>query len=331
MYEKDDFEVITKLSSNYIGKSYFVQLTSTKKNYKYELRIMYKIKVVDLNEKQLVLYEKKYRLQLRHPFIVNAVCTFQDNDNLYFLNEMPLGGYLFSLLNKSGKFSLKSTKFYIAEILLALNYLHRKGRCYYHLIPNNILLDSDGHIKLKYDFLNLNGLDDETYNNNVEYIGIEYFLKTKMTFISDFWSLGVIMYELVFGYSPFRRCTVEETINNIKYGKYKIPETDIETEDLIRILLCKQSFYKMSSVNAFMYIKNHRFFADIDWNAIENKKICSPHSNIADADEVFKGGVPLSKFTASLSKKRDCDGYHRMFSGYSTIDDFGCMYEMDLN
>lgn len=331
MYCKEDFEIIGKLFSHHIGKSYIVQATKIKADHRYELRMMHKETIVELDEKEIVMYEKRFRPQIRHNFLVNVVYTFQDIDNLYLVSELPSGGYFYSLLNELGRLSVEAAKFYIAEMLIAINYLHKKGRCYYHLMPGNIMLDQKGHIKLKYDYMNLCGMDDDTYDNNAEYIGVEYVVGKSMTYRSDYWSLGTIMYEILFGYSAFGGCTVEETIENVRYAKFDIPpEASLETEDLLSMLLCSQTFMKMNSSHAFLYVKNHRFFAGIDWAALEKKEVIPPLARKINVNENVNP-IPLPVYAAYDAKKRSNDGYLKGFSEYSFFYNYKPVYKMDLN
>ncbi len=112
------------------------------------LKILSKEKIVRLKQTEHVKSEKSVLAQISHPFIVKLYATFQDQANLYFLLEYISGGELFSCIRRNGRLSNSTARFYAAEIVLAIRYLHSLHIAHRDLKPENLLLDSDGHIKL---------------------------------------------------------------------------------------------------------------------------------------------------------------------------------------
>lgn len=147
-----------------------------------------------------------------HPFITNLIRSFSDNDSLYMLLDYVPGGELFSYLRKMKRFDESTAKFYSAEIVLVLEYLHeQQGRIAYRdLKPENLLLDKDGHIKLV-DFgfaKRLQGEDGqaiETYTlcGTPEYLAPEVIHNKGHTTAVDWWALGILLFEFLTGYPPF--------------------------------------------------------------------------------------------------------------------------------
>jgi serine/threonine protein kinase len=114
----------------------------------FALKMLKKSEVVRLKQVQHVKSEKEILLLIEHPFIVTLVASFQDEKRLYMLMEFVNGGELFSYLRKQGRLPIEAARFYAAEITLAFNYLHDRNIVYRDLKPENLLLDSRGHIKI---------------------------------------------------------------------------------------------------------------------------------------------------------------------------------------
>ncbi|KAF9897456.1 serine/threonine protein kinase, AGC, partial [Lobosporangium transversale] len=112
------------------------------------MKVLKKVEVVRLKQVEHINSEKQILAQVNFPFIVNLHTTFQDDRNLYMLLEYVIGGELFSHLRRAGRFSNDMTRFYAAEIVLAIEYLHARDIIYRDLKPENLLLDINGHIKI---------------------------------------------------------------------------------------------------------------------------------------------------------------------------------------
>lgn len=148
-----------------------------------------------------------------HPFITNLISSFSDTDKLYLLLEYVPGGELFSYLRKYRRFDELTARFYIAEIVLVLEFLHEKqgGVAYRDLKPENLLLDQDGHIRLvDFGFAKRLGCNEderpvETYTlcGTPEYLAPEVIQNKGHTTAVDWWALGILLHEFVTGYPPF--------------------------------------------------------------------------------------------------------------------------------
>lgn len=162
--------------------------------------------------------ERDILADVRHPFIVKLNYAFQTEGKLYLVLDYLRGGDLFTRLNNEVMFTEEDVKFYLAELALALNHLHSLGIIYRDLKPENILLDSAGHINLT-DF----GLSKESLNNEkcfsfcgtVEYMAPEIISRKGHTHAVDWWSFGVLMFEMLTGVLPFQGPTRKETMQQI--------------------------------------------------------------------------------------------------------------------
>ena len=144
-----------------------------------------------------------------HPFIMKLQFAFQDSHHLYLIMEFVNGGELFYHLKKDKKFTEARAKFYAAEIILALEYLHDNGVIYRDVKPENILIDSEGHIRLTDFGLSKGGLDmsdgrTESFCGTTEYLAPEIINSKTYGYSVDWYSLGLVIYEMLSGHNPFK-------------------------------------------------------------------------------------------------------------------------------
>ena len=143
-----DFDLRATVGTGTFGRVRIVKLKSDPSRTPFALKMLKKSEVVRLKQVQHVKSEKEILMMIDHPFIVTLVAAFQDEKRLYMLMEFVNGGELFSYLRKQGRLPIDSARFYAAEITLAFNYLHERNIVYRDLKPENLLLDSKGHIKI---------------------------------------------------------------------------------------------------------------------------------------------------------------------------------------
>lgn len=217
------------------------------------------------------------------PFIVGLKFSFQTPTDLYLVTGYMSGGELFWHLQKEGRFNEGRAKFYIAELILALQHLHQHDIVYRDLKPENILLDANGHIALC-DFglskANLTKNDTtNTFCGTTEYLAPEVLLDehgyTKMV---DFWSLGVLVFEMCCGWSPFYAEDTQQMYKNIAFGKVRFPRDALSTEgrNFVKGLLNRNPKHRLGAIDDAEEIKAHPFFSDIDWVALSKKNIVPP-------------------------------------------------------
>jgi serine/threonine protein kinase len=164
--------------------------------------------------------EKNILMKSRSPFIVELKYTFQDNKHLFIVMEFVQGGHLLAQLRKSGKFTEDKARFYAAEVFLAIDYLHSVGVIYRDLKPENILIDENGHVKLTDFGLSAEGIDDSnslayTFCGTASYLAPEIILNQGYNKAVDYWGLGVLLFEMITGVSPFLAENKEEVYRKI--------------------------------------------------------------------------------------------------------------------
>ena len=223
-------------------------------------------------------------VKINSPFIVNIKSAFQDETNLYLVSEFMQGGDMFFHMHDGQivTFDVKKTKFYIVELVLALESLHKNNMVYRDLKPENILLDNKGHIKLT-DFGLSKILEDEkdkafTICGTPQYLAPEVLLKQGYDKSIDWWSLGCIMYEMLIGKLPFP--IKREVKMSLKLYEKKITfpkNTDKDAEDLIKKLLVVNPKARLGyGPNGCDNVKNHPFFNGVDWDLAYEKKLDPP-------------------------------------------------------
>lgn len=171
-------------------------------------------KSMNVEQKERVQIEKQIIMNCDSPFIVKLHYTFQTPTKLFFILDYVNGGELHTKLLKAQKLNEDTARFYTAEILLALKCLHENKTLYRDLTPRNILLDSEGHVKL-IDF-GLSKLDFDEEDKRQTICGTACYLSPDMlkgekhSVMMDYWSLGILLYEMLHGYYPFLRDQVSE-------------------------------------------------------------------------------------------------------------------------
>ncbi|KAH0785074.1 AGC family protein kinase [Histomonas meleagridis] len=246
------------------------------------------------------LTEKNILFQLNHPFLVSAHYSFQTPQKIFIILDYIPGGELFSRLREEGRFSEERVRFYAAEILLGIGYLHKKGYVYRDLKPENILVDYNGHIKITDLGLAKGQMNSDstttTFCGTPEYIAPEMIQQIPYTRSVDWWSYGILLFEMISGLPPFYD-------ENTKKMYHKILTEDIifppyfsdEAADLISKLLDRNPSTRLgSSENDAEDIKSHPFFNSINWDDVLNLKytpewipVISSETDTSNFDEEF--------------------------------------------
>lgn len=251
--------------------------------------------------------------------------AFQTPGKLYLILDFLRGGDLFTRLSKEVMFTEEDVKFYLAELALALNHLHNIGIIYRDLKPENILLDQDGHIALTDFGLSKQPLDgSKTYSfcGTVEYMAPEVVSRKGHTFAADWWSYGVLMYEMLTGNLPFHGANRQETMNQILKTKLGMPENlSPEAQSLLRALFKRNPINRLGcGDNGIEDMKQHEFFSRIDWPSLQVKKTRPPFIPAVSRDDAFYFD---SEYTSKSPK--DSPGgpvsasAHEIFRGFSFI------------
>lgn len=279
-----DFQILRLIGRGTFGQVYQVRKKDTERIY--AMKVLSKKVIVQKKEVAHTVGERNILVRTAmadSPFIVGLKFSFQTPSDLYLVTDYMSGGELFWHLQKEGRFDEKRAKFYIAELILAIQHLHDNDIVYRDLKPENILLDANGHIALC-DFglskANLTKNDTtNTFCGTTEYLAPEVLLdESGYTKMVDFWSLGVLVFEMCCGWSPFYADDTQQMYKNIAFGKVKFPQRALSQEgkNFVKGLLNRNPRHRLGAINDAEELKRHPFFADIDWDLLAKKLITPP-------------------------------------------------------
>ena len=275
-----DFEKMQTVGLGSFGR---VRLCRYKKNDKvYVMKILKKMEIIKQKQVDHVYSEFNILSVLNHPFIVQLVgMNFDDPKYLYFIIEYVQGGELFTLLRTRGSFPLEQAKFYTAHIITIFEYLHGKNIIYRDLKPENILINKNGYLKLT-DFGFAKYLDNEkTYTlcGTPEYLAPEIILNKGHGKPVDWWTMGILLYEMLVGIDPFSDDDPMKTYQKIIKGKINFPKDfDKNAKSLIKHLLTADTTKRYGCLkNGVKDILNHRLFIGYDWKNFVFLKMQPPY------------------------------------------------------
>ena len=297
------------------GQVYQVRKKDTQRIY--AMKVLSKKVIVQKKEVAHTLGERNILVRTataNSPFIVGLKFSFQTPTDLYLVTGFMSGGELFWHLQKEGRFNENRAKFYIAELILALQHLHRYDIVYRDLKPENILLDANGHIALcDFGLSKANLTKDQTTNTfcgTTEYLAPEVLLDEQgYTTMVDFWSLGVLVFEMCCGWSPFYADETQQMYKNIAFGKVRFPKDALSTEgrNFVKGLLNRNPKHRLGAKRDADELKEHAFFADTDWNAMMNKMVVPPFKpklkNVLDTSNFDPEFTNALQNSASLNER----------------------------
>jgi len=241
---------------------------------------MKKAEVVRLKQVEHIRNEKDILTSINHPFLVTLYAVAQDRANLYMLLEYIIGGELFTHLRKAGKFTNEHGRFYAAQITMGLQYLHEEcGQgvvVYRDLKPENVLIDGAGYIKVT-DFGFAKRIEDRTWTlcGTPEYLAPEIISNRGHNWGADWWTLGILIYEMLVGQPPFVGQTQIDTYHKIQRGKYKMPTTmGRPVKDVISRLLMHNPAHRLGcNHGGSAEVLTHDFFSATDWKQLEKRAV----------------------------------------------------------
>ncbi|XP_010549040.1 PREDICTED: probable serine/threonine protein kinase IREH1 [Tarenaya hassleriana] len=304
----DDFEIIKPISRGAFGRVFLAKKRTT--GDLFAIKVLKKADMIRKNAVESILAERDILINVRNPFVVRFFYSFTCRENLYLVMEYLNGGDLYSLLRNLGCLDEDVARVYMAEVVLALEYLHSEGVVHRDLKPDNLLIAHDGHIKLTDFGLSKVGLINNTYDlsgpavsgtsllgeeepelptsehqlerrkkrsavGTPDYLAPEILLGTGHGATADWWSVGIILFELIVGIPPFNAEHPQQIFDNILNRKIPWPrvpeEMSHETQDLIDRLLTEDPHQRLGARGA-TEVKQHIFFKDINWDTLARQK-----------------------------------------------------------
>lgn len=308
--DQNSFSKIRLLGKGDVGKVYLVKEKVL--NRLYAMKVLSKKEMIERNKIKRALAEQEILATSNHPFIVTLYHSFQSDDHLYLCMEYCMGGEFFRALQtrETKCISENDAKFYAAEVTAALEYLHLMGFIYRDLKPENILLHQLGHIMLSdFDLLKqsestknpaiffsknshslssssstqpnvdtracIDGFRTNSFVGTEEYIAPEVIRGKGHTSAVDWWTLGIFIYEMLFGTTPFKGRDRKKTFGNILKKDVKFPVAQVVSShcrSLIKKLLTKDESKRLGSKIGAADIKTHAFFKNTQWALLRNQK-----------------------------------------------------------
>ena len=274
------FMCLALLGRGSFGEVYLVQKINSKKIY--AMKVLRKERIMGQNLSKYALAERNVLSFSHHPFIVKLYYAFQSYSKLFLIMEYCPGGDLSKHLNIEKRFEENRAKFYLCEILLALEDLHKRNIIFRDLKPDNVILDEEGHCKLTDFGLSKEGIENDqntkSFCGSIAYLAPEVLKKQGHGKAVDWYLLGVLFYEMLTGITPYYDKNQSVLFYNIEKGKLVIPQYISENaKSLLEGLLQKDPKKRLGGgIRDSEEIKEHIFFKDVDWNKVYEKKLKPP-------------------------------------------------------
>ncbi|XP_060928180.1 protein kinase C theta type [Limanda limanda] len=291
----EDFVLHKMLGKGSFGKVFLAELK--KSGQFFAVKALKKDVVLMDDDVECTMVERRVLcLAWENPFLTHLYCTFQTKENLFFVMEYLNGGDLMFHIQSVRKFDQHRATFYAAEIICGLQFLHSKGIIYRDLKLDNVLLDSEGHIKIAdFGMCKENMHDDlrtSTFCGTPDYIAPEILLGQKYNSAVDWWSFGVLLYEMLIGHSPFHGRDEEELFQSIRTDNPVYPcSLAKDSKDILVKLFVREPEERLGVKGN---IRQHAFFRTTDWNALEQRQVVPP-------------------FRPTISSPSDCSNFDKEF------------------
>nr|AGT28258.1 cGMP-dependent PKG [Sesamia nonagrioides] len=277
-----DLRIIATLGIGGFGRVELVQIQSDSSR-SFALKQMKKAQIVETRQQQHIMSEKEIMSEMNCEFIVKLYKTFKDRKYLYMLMETCLGGELWTILRDRGQFDDATTRFYTACVVEAFHYLHSRNIIYRDLKPENLLLDSKGYVKLV-DFGFSKKLQASrktwTFCGTPEYVAPEVIMNRGHDISADYWSLGVLMFELLTGSPPFTGTDPMKTYNKILKGIDAVEFPRCITRNAANLIkkLCRDNpaerlGYQRGGITE---IQKHKWFDGFNWEGLAQRSLEPP-------------------------------------------------------
>uniref|UniRef100_A0A8C6YLW8 non-specific serine/threonine protein kinase n=1 Tax=Naja naja TaxID=35670 RepID=A0A8C6YLW8_NAJNA len=304
------FELLKVLGQGSFGKVFLVRkIIGPDAGHLYAMKVLKKASL-KVRDRVRTKMERDILVEVNHPFIVKLHYAFQTEGKLYLILDFLRGGDVFTRLSKEVMFTEEDVKFYLAELALALDHLHSLGIVYRDLKPEN--KESVDQEKKAYSFC-----------GTVEYMAPEVVNRRGHNQSADWWSFGVLMFEMLTGTLPFQGKDRNETMNMILKAKLGMPQfLSPEAQSLLRMLFKRNPSNRLGAgPDGVEEIKRHPFFSTIDWNKLYRTEIQPPFKPASGRPEDTFCFDP--EFTAKTPK--DSPGVppsanaHQLFKGFSFV------------
>mmetsp|Transcript_25783 Transcript_25783/g.48911 ORF Transcript_25783/g.48911 Transcript_25783/m.48911 type:complete len:460 (-) Transcript_25783:272-1651(-) len=325
----EDFEILRVVGQGAFGKVFQVRQKAT--GAIRAMKVMRKDQVLARNHSEYMRQERDILTHIQHPFIIKMHYSFQTSSKLYLILDFVNGGHLFFQLYRQGMFSEDLARIYTAEIVLAVAHLHKVGIAHRDLKPENVLLDNKGHVVIT-DFGVAKKVSGDAHTNSLcgtmEYMAPEVVTAKGHGRPADWWSVGVLLYEMLTGKHPFSSRNKATLQKKILTEKLKLPSyLTQEAASLLKGLLNRDVQTRLGAgVDGPEKVKKHPFFKMINWKRLEAKEVKPPFSPcvegelcVANFDEDFTS-LPLTNDSPCSSPKLEAGSQaHDHFAGFTFV------------
>lgn len=278
----NDFELLRVVGQGAFGKVFQVRKRDTGEVF--AMKVMRKDRIMEKDHGDYVKAERDVLTSIVHPYIVTLRYSFQTIHKLYLVLDFINGGHLFFQLYRAGTFEEPLARLYTAELVLGLAHLHSLGFVHRDLKPENVLLDKEGHIKITdFGLAKANMSDQEEQRTNsfigtMEYMAPEIISGKGHGKAVDWWSVGILLYEMLCGVPPFRAKGRQALQKLIVSGKYKLPPyLSAEAALFLKGLLQKEPSKRLGfGPRGSQDVVTHAFFRHVDWKALKERTVPSP-------------------------------------------------------
>ena len=288
---------------------------------------MSKVKIIDKKSEKSILGERDLLSKLKHPFIVNMICSFQDYENLYILMDLLTGGDLRYHFNSNHIFTENEIRFFISCLILSLEYIHDNNIIHRDIKPENLVSDDKGYIRLT-DFGIAKIKKDENSSETSGtpgYMAPEVLMSQNHSFTVDFYAIGIIGYEFLMGKRPYigkNRKEIKNLVLNkeafIDINENKDKDWSKECIDFINRCLKKNIPNRLGYHYGVKELKTHPWFAKYDWLNLYNKKLVAPY--------IPKNGRNYDKKYCESNDKISNSTFER-YKGYMRKNDYVKIFE----
>ncbi|XP_075239992.1 cAMP-dependent protein kinase catalytic subunit beta-like isoform X2 [Convolutriloba macropyga] len=274
-----DFDIKRTLGTGSFGRVMLARYKPTQSKKFYAIKVLDKKQIIKQKQVPHLLNEKKILECVSFPFVVRQAFAFKDNTYCYIGLEFVAGGEMFHHLQESKKFDEPRARFYASQVVLAFEYLHYMDLIYRDLKPENLLIDYKGYVKVT-DFGFCKRISGRAWTmcGTPAYLAPEIILSKGYSKAVDWWSFGVLLYEMAAGHPPFMAKKHMQMYEKIVQGEYQVPEHfSAELRDLVSNLLQVDVTRRFGALRRGVQdIKNHMFFAPVDYIATYQKKLRAP-------------------------------------------------------
>ncbi|XP_030751660.1 ribosomal protein S6 kinase 2 beta isoform X2 [Sitophilus oryzae] len=322
--DPSQFDLLKVLGEGSFGKVFLVRkIVGSDAGALYAMKVLKKA-TLKVRDRYRTKMERNILVEVEHPFIIKLHYAFQTAGKLYLILDFLRGGDLFSRLSREVMFTEEDVKFYLAELALALNHLHSVGIIYRDLKPENILLDAEGHIALTDFGLSKLPLDEGkaySFCGTVEYMAPEVVNRKGHSFAADWWSFGVLMYEMLTGTLPFQGQNRKDTMTQILKAKLGMPShLSPEAQSLLRALFKRNPANRLGAgTGGAEDLKKHEFFATIDFEAVLGKKIRPPLRPVCGPEDAYFDPEYTSRTPKDSPGVPASANAHELFRGFSFV------------